>query len=49
MLPWFHSMPGTMELFLAELRERHGSVERYLTGAGLEPAQITALRDHLLD
>ena len=49
MLPWFHSMPGTMELFLAELRERHGSVERYLTGAGLEPAQISALRDHLLD
>lgn len=48
MLPWFHSAPGTMALFLAELRERHGSVESYLTGAGLEPAQVTALRDHLL-
>jgi protein tyrosine/serine phosphatase len=48
MQPWFFSPPGTMALFLAELRERHGSVERYLTAAGLEPDQIDALRRHLL-
>jgi protein tyrosine/serine phosphatase len=48
MLPWFYSPPGTMRLFLTELRARHGSVERYLTGAGLDADQITALRRHLL-
>lgn len=47
-LPWFQSPAGTMLRFLAELRDRHGSVERYLTAAGLAPAQIAALRTHLL-
>lgn len=47
--PWYSSPPGTMALFLTELRERYGSVERYLTGAGLDPDQIGALRRHLLD
>lgn len=46
--PWFRSPAGTMRLFLAELRQRHGSVERYLTAAGLAPDRITALRTHLL-
>jgi protein-tyrosine phosphatase len=49
MRPWFYSPPGTMALFLSELRTRHGSVERYLTTAGLDPAQLTALRAHLLE
>lgn len=49
MRPWFYSPPGTMVLFLSELRERHGSVERYLAKAGLDPDQISALRAHLLD
>jgi protein-tyrosine phosphatase len=49
MRPWFYSVPGTMVLFLSELRERHGSVERYLTTAGLDPAQVTSLRAHLLE
>jgi protein-tyrosine phosphatase len=48
MQPWFLSPPGTMAAFLAELRGRHGSVERYLAGAGLERDQIDALRRHLL-
>lgn len=47
-LPWFSSPPGTMARFLAELRERHGSVDRYLTAAGLEKDQIDELRRHLL-
>jgi protein-tyrosine phosphatase len=49
MEPWFYSPPGTMALFLSELRKRHGSVERYLTRAGLEPDHIGALRRHLLE
>ncbi|GAB3153821.1 hypothetical protein GCM10027290_47330 [Micromonospora sonneratiae] len=45
----YHASPAeAMLLFLSELRQRHGSVERYLLGAGLEPAQVTALRAHLL-
>ncbi|HEX5598833.1 MAG TPA: tyrosine-protein phosphatase [Micromonosporaceae bacterium] len=35
--------------FLADLRERHGSVERYLLDVGLTPAAFTALRSHLLN
>jgi protein tyrosine/serine phosphatase len=38
-----------MRHFLAELRERHGSVEGYLTAAGLPPDRIGRLREHLLD
>jgi len=37
-----------MRLFLAELRAEHGSIERYLAGAGLPPHRIGDLRDHLL-
>jgi protein-tyrosine phosphatase len=48
MLPWFYSPPGTMKLFLTELREQHGSVESYLRRAGLSRAELTALRTHLL-
>lgn len=46
--PWYRSPAGTMELFLAELRARYGSVERYVTEAGLDPEAIDALRAHLL-
>jgi hypothetical protein len=38
-----------MLLFVAELRERHGSVERYLSAAGLAAGQVDALRAHLLE
>lgn len=48
MLPWYRSPAGAMQLFLADLRERYGSVERYLTGAGLDRDHIAALRIHLL-
>jgi protein-tyrosine phosphatase len=48
--PPFLSCPAeAMALFLAELREQHGSVEEYLLAAGLTQAQLTGLRDHLLD
>ncbi|MGI5213585.1 tyrosine-protein phosphatase [Plantactinospora sp. CA-290183] len=46
--PFLTSPAEAMALFLAELRERHGSVERYLTGAGLPPERVDALRAHLL-
>jgi hypothetical protein len=38
-----------MYRFLAELRAEHGSVEGYLTGAGLPAERIESLRDHLLE
>jgi protein-tyrosine phosphatase len=38
-----------MHAFLDELRGRYGSVEAYLTGAGVTPAQLDALRDNLLE
>jgi protein-tyrosine phosphatase len=46
--PYFSSPAEAMLLFLAELRERHGSAEGYLLAAGLRPDQIEALRTHLL-
>ena len=47
--PVFMASPAeAMLLFLRELRERHGSVERYITAAGLRADQITAMRAHLL-
>ena len=46
--PLHPSPPEAMRLFLADLRQRYGSVERYLTESGLAPAQITDLRTHLL-
>lgn len=47
--PFLASPAETMELFLAELREGYGSVEGYLRHAGVTDAQLTTLRDHLLD
>lgn len=46
--PYFASPAAAMTLFLTELRARHGSIERYVTDAGLTPAHIHALREHLL-
>lgn len=46
--PYYDSPAEAMALFLAELRRRHGSVEGYVTGAGLPPEHITSLRDNLL-
>ncbi|WP_213455228.1 tyrosine-protein phosphatase [Rhizomonospora bruguierae] len=46
--PWLAAPAEAMLLFLAELRERHGSAEGYLTRAGLPPARIDALRENLL-
>lgn len=48
-LPPLTSPAGAMRLFLAELREGHGSVEGYLRHAGVTDAQLTALRAHLLE
>jgi protein-tyrosine phosphatase len=45
---WYQSPAEAMLLFLTELRARHGSVGDYLTGAGLAPSRIEALRAHLL-
>ncbi|PWR10251.1 protein tyrosine phosphatase [Micromonospora acroterricola] len=47
--PFLASPAETMETFLAELREGHGSVEGYLRHAGVTDEQLAALRDHLLD
>src|SRR5439155_4824525 len=38
-----------MHRFLDGLRTRYGSVERYLTGAGLPAERIDRLREHLLE
>jgi protein tyrosine/serine phosphatase len=38
-----------MLLFLAGLRERHGSVEQYLRDAGVSGYELEALRGHLLE
>jgi protein-tyrosine phosphatase len=46
--PYFSSPADAMILFLRELRERHGSVEGYLRGAGLAASDLKALRTHLL-
>jgi hypothetical protein len=37
-----------MHLFLADLREHHGSVERYAESVGVAPDTIDALRANLL-
>jgi protein-tyrosine phosphatase len=37
-----------MLAFLGELRDRYGSAERYLVGAGLPAERVDALRAHLL-
>jgi protein-tyrosine phosphatase len=49
MLPYFTARRGVLSGSLAQLRERHGSVEGYLTGpGGLDPATLEALRTALL-
>ncbi|MGC4896406.1 tyrosine-protein phosphatase [Micromonospora sp. DT31] len=48
-LPFLASPAEAMELFLAELRAGHGSVEGYLIHAGVAEHQLDALRTHLLD
>ncbi|MFI7433204.1 tyrosine-protein phosphatase [Micromonospora haikouensis] len=47
--PYLASPAEAMTLFLAELREGHGSAEGYLRHAGVTDAQLAALRDHLLE
>ena len=47
--PFLESPAETMELFLAELRTGYGSVEGYLTHAGVTETQVESLRTHLLD
>jgi protein tyrosine/serine phosphatase len=45
----FMSSPAeAMHLFLADLREHHGSVERYAESVGVEPETIDGLRTNLL-
>ena len=48
--PPFYVMtpPEAMLTFLTDLRARYGSVQRYLTEAGLGQDQVAALRAHLL-
>ncbi|MEV4709915.1 tyrosine-protein phosphatase [Micromonospora sp. NPDC049374] len=46
--PFLSSPAETMLLFLAEIREGHGSVDNYLRHAGVTDAQLAALRTHLL-
>lgn len=45
---WYRSPAEAMLLFLTGLKARHGSVDKYLTGAGLSADRIDALRHHLL-
>ncbi|MFY1633404.1 tyrosine-protein phosphatase [Solwaraspora sp. WMMB335] len=47
-VPYFSCPAEAMQTFLTELRQRHGSVENYLRGAGLSSERIDALREHLL-
>jgi protein-tyrosine phosphatase len=50
LLPFFTAQGPVMELTLAGLRERHGSVEEYLTGvAGVSSSTLSSLRDVLLE
>jgi len=44
----FDSPEGAMTTFLADLRALHGSVEDYTREIGLTPAEVAALRAHLL-
>lgn len=39
---------GAMSLFLRDLRAQFGSVEEYMLDGGFTPAQLSALRAHLL-
>nr|BFE68374.1 hypothetical protein GCM10020092_016750 [Actinoplanes digitatis] len=44
----FDCPQDAMLLFLSDLRDRHGSVEKYVREIGISAEQIAALRDHLL-
>jgi protein-tyrosine phosphatase len=44
----FDSPPEAMLLLLADVRDRHGSVEKYAREIGLTGEQIAAMRGHLL-
>ncbi|MFD0558177.1 protein tyrosine/serine phosphatase [Stackebrandtia endophytica] len=48
MCPWYRAPVGTMRRFLTEFRHRHGSIERFLTTAGLTDATTAAIRTRLL-
>ncbi|MEH0981078.1 tyrosine-protein phosphatase [Micromonospora sp. CPCC 205556] len=48
-LPPLTTPATAMTLFLTELRQRYGTVADYLRRAGLTDAQLTALREHLLE
>ncbi|XVU24399.1 tyrosine-protein phosphatase [Actinoplanes sp. CA-054009] len=45
----FDSPPEAMQLFLDDLRRRHGSVEGFVRDIGLTGAEILALRAHMLE
>jgi protein-tyrosine phosphatase len=47
--PYLASPVATMELFLADLRQRYGSVEGYVRHAGVAPDEIASMREHLLE
>jgi protein-tyrosine phosphatase len=48
--PWLvQANPVVMAAFLDGLRERHGSIDGFLSGIGVDQAVITMLRDRLLD
>ena len=44
----FECPQNAMLYFLADLRERHGSVEKYAREIGVTGEQVAAMRDHLL-
>ena len=44
----FDCPQDAMLLFLGDLRERHGSVERYVREIGISADQLATLREHLL-
>ncbi|WP_192772166.1 tyrosine-protein phosphatase [Plantactinospora soyae] len=46
--PFLGCPAEAMSIFLRELRDRHGSAQRYLVRAGLVQSRIDALRAHLL-
>ncbi|MEV6690571.1 tyrosine-protein phosphatase [Micromonospora sp. NPDC051196] len=46
--PFLSSPAETMLLFLAEIREGHGSIDGYLRHTGVTDDQLAALRTHLL-
>jgi protein tyrosine/serine phosphatase len=45
----FDSPADAMLMFLEDLRERHGSIERYVKDIGVTDEQVATMRDHLLE